>query len=205
MPEKPDAVDLESLLTQSRNGNEQALKEVFAAVYDELRKSAKIQLAKQEHCSLQATELVNVAYSRIIKQRKLDPANRAQFLGIAAIVIKRKLLDHLRARRALRRGGDQIPVTLDSRVPAVQNLALDSRMPAVQKKTVDLGAIDRALEQLRVLSPRQAKVVELRYFAGRSIDQTAKEIGKSPATVKTDWAAARAFLWSQLNDTLGDS
>ena len=193
MPEKPDAVDLESLLTQSRNGNEQALKEVFAAVYDELRKSAKIQLAKQEHCSLQATELVNVAYSRIIKQRKLDPANRAQFLGIAAIVIKRKLLDHLIAKRAIKRGGGQIPVTLDSRVPAVQ------------KKMVDLDALDAALEKLRVLSPRQAQVVELRYLAGRSIEQTAKVIGKSPATVKTDWAAARAFLWSQLNDDHGDS
>ncbi len=187
MPEKSDAVDLESLLTKSRSGNKEALELVFAAVYDELKKSAKIQLAKREHCSLQATDLVNEAYTRIIKQRKLDPANRSQFLAISAIVIKRKLLDHLKAKRALKAGGGQVQVTLDSRVADVD------------KADVDLIALDEALDKLRSLSPRQARVVELRYFAGRSIDETAKDLGLSPATVKTDWATAKAFLWSLLN------
>lgn len=187
MSENPDPVDLESLLTQSRTGQKEALKLVFAAVYDELRKSARIQLAKREHCSLQATELVNEAYSRIVGQRKVDPENRAQFLAISAIVMWRKLSDHLIARNALRRGGDQIRVTLDSRVAAAD------------RAQVDLMALDEALEKLRALSPRQARVVELRYLAGRSIEVTATELGVSPATVKTDWTAARAFLWSLLN------
>lgn len=193
MPEKPDAADLELLLTKSRSGNKEALKLVFAAVYDELRKSAKIQLAKREHCSLQATDLVNEAYTRIIKQRNLDPANRSQFLAISAIVIKRKLLDHLIAKRAIKRGGDQIQATLDSGVAAADHAV------------VDLIALDEALDRLRTLSPRQARVVELRYFAGRSIDEVAKELGVSLATVKTDWTAARAFLWSLLNTPTAES
>jgi RNA polymerase sigma-70 factor (ECF subfamily) len=160
---------------------------MFEAVYDELRRIARryYRQVPADH-TLQPTALVNEAYTKILEQRNVEPGNRAQFLGVAATVMWRKLLDYERRKRALRAGGGVIHVEID------ENLGFGS------SPNVDLYALDEALERLRQLNERQARVVELRYICGYTIEESAEVLGVSPATVKTDWLIAQAFLFDQL-------
>lgn len=160
---------------------------MYAEVYDELRRIARRYYhGNAADYTLQPTALVNEAFTKIVGQRNVDPANRAQFLGVAAGILKHKLIDYVRKRQAQKAGGGVIFVELDAD-------AGPSRMP-----NVDLIALKHALDRLRALHERQADVVEFRYFLGMTNEEVAAELGISVATVKTDWTMAKLFLLDQL-------
>jgi RNA polymerase sigma factor (TIGR02999 family) len=157
-------------------------------VYRELRRIAARYVAHERAKSVQATDLVHEAYLRLAKD---TPAfrDRTHFLAIAAIAMRRLLVERARARDAAKRGGGAVRVTLDDRLIA------GSRGEA---EAVDLVALDRALDGLAALDAGQARVVELRYFGGLTVEETANALGISPATVKRHWTIARAFLAREL-------
>ncbi|HEY0928975.1 MAG TPA: ECF-type sigma factor [Gemmatimonas sp.] len=156
-------------------------------VYDELRALAQQYLRRErpDH-TLQPTALVNEAYMRLTSQRQVDWGNRAQFFGIAAQMMRRILVNHAEARNADKRGGQLTHVTLDEAV---------SWSGA---RDLDLLELDEALARLADLDPRQARVVELRFFAGLSIEDTATVMSLSPATIKREWTVAKAWLRREL-------
>jgi len=166
--------------------------EALAKIYDELRALAASFMAREQHAqSLQPTALVHEAYERLIGQRNLDPADRSRFFAAAAAIMRRVLIDHARARRADKRGGDERAVTLDTGV-----VGSASDEPAA----VDVLELDAALERLSKVHDRAAKVVELRFFGGLSVPETARSLGVSERLVFDDWAFARAFLHRELSD-----
>jgi len=179
--------DVTRLLKAWSGGDSKALDELFPIVYTEVRKLARSYLRRErpDH-TLQPTALVNEAYMRLVDQRHVDWQNRAHFFGIAAQVMRRVLVDHARMRQADKRGSGDRPVVLD------EALAL------VAERTPDVVALDDALRALAELDPRQAQIVELRFFGGLSIEEAAEVIGLSPATVKREWSAARAWLRREL-------
>jgi RNA polymerase sigma factor (TIGR02999 family) len=158
-------------------------------VYRELRRIAARYVAHERAKSVQATDLVHEAYLRLAKD---TPAfrDRTHFLAIAAIAMRRLLVERARARDAAKRGGGAVRVTLDDRL-----IGSSGRGEA---DAVDLVALDRALDGLAVLDAGQARVVELRYFGGLTVEETADALGISPATVKRHWTIARAFLAREL-------
>jgi RNA polymerase sigma factor (TIGR02999 family) len=141
-----------------------------------------------EH-TLQATALVHEAYLRLVDQRRVEWRNRAHFFGVAAEAMRRILVDHARSRLAAKRGGGAHRVTLGDADAAVEG-APDGGL--------DVLALHEALERLAALDPDQARIVELRYFGGLSIEETAEATGVSPATVKREWAIARGWLRREL-------
>ncbi len=152
-------------------------------VYSELRRLANHYVHREQAQSVQATELVHEAYLRLAKDAPAHFENRAHFVAIAAISMRRLLVERARARGAVKRGGVQVQVTLDEGLLATDPSA-----------TIDLIALDRALDGLARLDPQQARIVELRYFGGLSVEETAESLGISPATVKRHWTIARAWL-----------
>jgi RNA polymerase sigma factor (TIGR02999 family) len=175
--------DVTGLLVRWGNGDQGALEELTPLVYDELRRLARAYLRheRQGH-TLESTALVHEAYMRLVDQREVQWQSRNQFFGIAASLIRRILVDHARARLAAKRGGSSV------------KLSLDEAIAAAEKKDVDLIALNDALKALGETDGQQARIVELRYFAGLTIEETAEVIGISPATVKRDWLVAKAFL-----------
>ncbi len=173
--------DVTGLLERWSGGDRDALDELTPLVYQELRKIARRQMMKEraEH-TLESTALVHEAYLRLVGQKGSKWQNRAHFFAVASEMARRILVDHAKARNAKKRGGPK--VSLD-----------DSPEPFVQQDA-DVIAINDALDELAKLDPRQAKIVELRYFAGLTIEETAEVIGVSTPTVKRDWLVARAFL-----------
>jgi RNA polymerase sigma factor (TIGR02999 family) len=169
-------------------GDAAALDRLLPAVYDELHRQAQRYLRRERpgH-TLQTTELVHEAYLRLVDQRQADWRNRAQFFGVAAQMMRRVLIDHARSKQAAKRGGSGIQVTLEDATAASEERGLD------------LLDLDQALTRLAALDPQQARVVELRYFTGLGIDETAQVIGISPATVKREWVMARAWLRRELS------
>lgn len=169
------------LLIRWNQGDRNALDELLPVVYDELRRLARGYLHRErsEH-TLQSTALVHEAYLRLVDQNT-DWQSRAHFFGVAAQMMRRILVDHARARNAAKRG-DGLKVTLD------EGMAL------AEARSLDVLALDKALESLSAIDPQQGKVVELRFFAGLSIEETAEVLGISPATVKRDWSMAKAWL-----------
>lgn len=164
------------------------LDDVFPLVYDELRRLAAIHLGRErpEH-TLQPTELVHEAYMRLVGQRTVDWTDRAQFFGLASQMMRRILVNHAVAQRADKRGSGVRPITLTAAHDAVD--------PASDAEPeVDVIALDSALTTLASLDDRGARVVELRFFGGLSIDETASVLGISPATVKREWMAAKLWL-----------
>jgi len=159
-------------------------------VYEELRRIARRQLRNEAvgH-TLNTTALVHEAYLRLIDQRRVQWKNRAQFFGVAAQLMRRILVDHARGRDAAKRGGGVATITLEDADAAAEQSANDA---------VDILALHDAIEKLAVLDPDQARVVELRYFGGMSIEETAEVMCISPATVKREWAIARAWLKREL-------
>lgn len=151
-------------------------------VYVELRRLANGYLRRERAKSIQATELVHDAYLRLLKDKHPQWHNRTHFLAIAAISMRRLLVERARARHAHKRGGDQVQVTLDDQVAAIE------------PSRVDVIALDRALHALATFDPQQARVVELRFFGGLTVEETAAALGISPATVKRDWTVAKAWL-----------
>lgn len=181
----PDAPDVTGLLLSWRAGDASAEERLLAAIYDELhRQAARAMRREAETHTLQATALVHEAYLRLIDQRRVPWRNRAHFYGIAAQTMRRVLVDHARARLADKRGGGLQPLTLGHADEAA----------AQHDATIDVLALHDALERLALLDPEQARLVELRYFGGLNIEETADALGVSPATVKREWAVARAWL-----------
>lgn len=174
--------DVTRLLNELQSGREGAADELVSVVYSELHNLAShfMRSERGDH-TLQPTALVHEAYLRLMNQQSVTWQNRAHFFGIAAQSMRRILVDHARRKRAAKReGGNR--VTLD------ESLADTNPTP------VDVLALDDCLSRLAELNERQAKVVELRFFGGLDIEQTAEALGVSPATVKRDWRFARAFL-----------
>jgi RNA polymerase sigma factor (TIGR02999 family) len=163
-------------------------------VYDELRRMARGRLRHEraDH-TLGATELVHEAFFRLVRLDRIDWRGRAHFLAIASQAMRHVLLDHAEQRGARKRGGGARPVTLE-------RAEIAGELPDVREE--ELIALCEALERLERLEPRQARVVECRFFAGLSLEETAEALSISPATVSRDWTIARAWLHAQL---AGDS
>jgi len=182
--------DVTQLLQNWSLGDRSAGEDLMAAVYAELHSQAARAMGREapEH-TLQATALVSEAYLRLIDQRRVQWRNRAHFFGVAAQLMRRILVDHARGRLAEKRGGGVRQLTL-SNVDAARDEPNDAG--------VDVLTLHEALERLAALDPDQARIVELRYFGGMTIEDTAEALGVSAATVKRDWAVARAWLRREL-------
>lgn len=156
-------------------------------VYDELRRIAARYMSRERAGqTIQATALVNEAYMRLAGERPRDFANRTHFIAIAALSMRQILVQRARARQAAKRGGRPAQVTLD------EGLLAD------HGRAIDLVALDEALTRLAAIDAGQARIVELRYFGGLTVEETAEAVGVSPATVKREWAMARAWLKQSL-------
>ena len=179
--------DLTQLLVKWRNGDKSALDEMTPVLYEELRRLARHFLAGERvgH-TLQPTALVHEAYIRLVDQKAVEWRNRAHFLGVAASMMRRILINYAEARHAAKREGYAQAVTLDDALGVFTN------------PQVDLLELNRALEQLTRLDQQQSRVVELRYFGGLTIDETAEVLGVSSATVKREWSTARLWLMQQM-------
>ena len=174
------------LLTKWRAGDQEAFKALIPLVYHELRRIARhyVRQERPDH-TLQSTALVHEAYLRLMRQESADIENRAHFFAVAAHLMRQILVDHARRRGAVKRG---------SGLKLELNEAISVEVPP----NVDLIGLDTALNELARLDPQQSRIVEMRFFAGLSIQDTAKIVGVSPATVKREWATARAWLRREL-------
>ena len=183
----PAPQDLTRLLTDWRNGDRTALDQMTPVLYEELRRLARYFLASERpNHTLQPTALVHDAYLRLVDQHSVDWRNRAHFLGVAASMMRRILINHAEAHQAGKRnGGDSA-------------LALDDALGVFADPRVDLLELNRSLDRLTTLDPRQGHVVELRYFGGLSVDETAEVLGISPATVKREWSTAKLWLLHEM-------
>ena len=172
------------LLLEWQQGDRDALDRLTPLVYDELRRMAHryIQGERDGH-TLETTALVNEAYLRLINQQQMDWQNRAHFFAVTARVMRHILIDHARRRHYLKHGGDAQQVSLEEA----------DAMTAV--RAAELVALDEALDELMKLDPRKSRVVELRYFGGLSLEETADVLGSSIMTVRRDWLAAKAWLY----------
>ncbi len=169
------------------SGDATALDELIPAVYQELRRMADryLRLENPGH-TLQPTALVHEAYLRLIDQQYVDWQNRAHFFGVAAQMMRRILVDHARAKHREKRGGEAIRLSLDD----VINLS--------HERAADLIALDEALNTLAAVDERKSHVVEMRYFGGLSVAETARAMGVSPDTVMRDWKMAKAWLYQEI-------
>ena len=176
------------LLLAWSSGDRAALEELIPVVYPELRRIAARYLRRErvEH-TLQPTALVHEAYVKLVDQERARWQNRAQFFGVAAQLMRRILVDRAREHAAEKRGGGVRPLTL-----------VDA-MAASPDRGIDVLALDEALARLTALYPEQGRLVELRYFGGLTIEETGEVLGLSPATVKRQWAVARAWLLANLD------
>jgi RNA polymerase sigma factor (TIGR02999 family) len=184
--------DVTELLVQWSNGNEAALERLMPLVYEECRRIAARQMrGEREEHTLTPTALVNELYLRLVDQRRTTWSNRAQFFGIAAQLMRRVLVDHARARLAEKRDGGRLVVSLEA--------AGEVTTPS---PIADVLAIDDALLRLGQIDRDQQRVVELRFFAGLTVEETAHVLGRSPRTVKREWQLAKAWLFRELSESL---
>jgi RNA polymerase sigma factor (TIGR02999 family) len=180
--------EVTQLLAAWSQGDQAALDRLMPIVYDELHRLAHSYMDReQQGHTLQTTALVNEAYLRLIEQRRMNWENRAQFFGIAAKMMRRILVDFARRRHYLKRGGDALRVSLGE--------AADT----VEMRSADLIALDDALSALAARDQRKSQVVELRFFGGLSVEETALALGVSPSTVLRDWSLAQAWLYRELS------
>jgi RNA polymerase sigma factor (TIGR02999 family) len=175
------------LLVDWSKGDAGALERLPPLVYGELKRLAARYLRRErsDH-TLQSTALVHEAFLRLVDQRNVVWQNRVHFFGVAAQLIRRILVDHARGRHAAKRGAGAV------------KLSLEDVVEAPRQRPLDLVALDDALDALARMDPQQGRVVELRFFAGLSIEETAEVLRISPATVKRDWTAAKAWLYREL-------
>lgn len=184
-----DNQQITHMLRDWSGGNREALESLLPLVYDELHRQAASFLRRErsDH-TLQATALINETYLKLIDQRDVNWENRTHFFAIAASLMRRILVDHARSKNREKRGGDAIKLTLNEDV-------LNSKS---EEKSIDLMALDEALTRLEKLDEQQAKIVELRYFSGLTLEGTAEALRISRTTVATDWAMAKAWLHREL-------
>jgi len=183
----PSSKDVTQMLSDWRQGHPEALDRLMPVVYDELPRLADRYLRgeRRDH-TLQTTALVHEAYLQLVDQKEAHWRNRAHFLAIAAQLMRRILVEHARSRRAAKRGGPEQKVTLD------ESLELST------KGDISLAALDDALTALEACDPQQSRIVELRFFGGLTVDETAEALGISPRTVSREWRMARAWLHREL-------
>ena len=183
--------DVTELLRGWSAGDRSAGEQLIAAVYTELHRQAGRAMRREgDDHTLQTTALVHEAYIRLVDQRRVEWRNRAHFFGVAAQLMRRILVDHARRRHAGKRGSGQRHVSLDD----VEVAPEGSTGPG----GLDVLALDELLERLTAMDEGQARIVELRYFGGLSIEETAEVMEVSPATIKREWAVARAWLRREL-------
>jgi RNA polymerase sigma-70 factor (ECF subfamily) len=175
------------LLAELNAGNQDALPVLMPLVYDELRRMADRYLRRErsDH-TLQATALVHEAYLKLVNQREVRWQNRSHFFGVAAQAMRRILVDRARAHLAAKRGGAQRPLSLDD-VAVIQ-----------VEPPAELMALDAALTRLATIDPQQVRIVELRFFAGLTVEETAEVVGVSESTIKREWSVARAWLLREI-------
>jgi RNA polymerase sigma factor (TIGR02999 family) len=183
-----DPGEVTRLLVELRAGNRAAEDRLIPLVYKELRRIASARLRQEAaHHSLQPTALVHEAYLRLTQLREIDWQSRSHFFAVSATVMRRILVDHARANQARKRGDGMGTITLN-----------DALFPAPEREP-EILALDEALDKLARLDERQSKIVELRFFAGMSEEETGHVLGISSRTVKRDWRAAKAWLFAELN------
>ncbi len=181
--------DITQILIDWRDGDPDALDRLMPLVYDELRRLARGYLRKQHHHeTLQPTVLVHEMYMRMVNQQEVNWESRAQFFGMAATLMRRILVDHTREKMAVKRGGGEV------------RLSLSQADRFGRGSDVNLIALDDALKELEELNPQHARIVELRYFGGLTINETAEVLGISHATVERGWSLARAWLRRQIQN-----
>src|SRR5215471_6568896 len=175
------------LLVDWSKGDQEALNKLIPLVYDELHKLASRHLRRErpDH-TLQTTALVHEAYLKLVDQRNAHWENRVQFFAVAAQLMRRILVDYARSHRASKRGGD------------VYKLSIDEAVIASEEKDAELLALDEALNHLESIDPQQSRVVELRVFAGLTLEETAKALNISPRTVRREWSMAKAWLHREI-------
>ena len=178
----PPADTVARIVQRASAGDRKAVSKLMPLVYDELRRLARRYVQRERATTLQATALVHEAYLRLAKDKKQNWQGRTHFLAIAAIAMRRILVERARARAASKRGGSRTRITLD------ESLVVDKGKP------VDLLALDHALTTLASLDAQQARIVELRFFGGLTVQETADAVGVSPASVKRGWTMAKAWL-----------
>jgi RNA polymerase sigma factor (TIGR02999 family) len=182
--------DVTALLLDWGKGNHEALNRLTPLVYDELRQLASRALGRErgDH-TLQSTALVHEVYLKLIDQERAQWNDRGHFFAVSSKLIRRILVSHARARNSSKRGGGQTRLLFDD------GIALPSH------RDVELTALDDAIESLTQFDPQQGRIVELRFFGGLSIEETARILGVSPATIKRDWNVAKAWLYRELSKT----
>lgn len=180
------ATDVTALLVAWSNGEAAAGTRLMDAVYTELRQIARVHLRRERggH-SLPPTALVHEAYLKLVDQRRVQWQNRVQFFAVAARVMRRLLVDHARSRNAQKRG-------------AAVTVSLTDVDPGIDPPSPDILALDEALAKLTALDPRQATLVELRFFGGLTVEEAAEAMDVAPITVKRDWTMARSWLYREL-------
>jgi RNA polymerase sigma-70 factor, ECF subfamily len=187
MPSSP--ADITRLLRAAASGGRDDLDALLTAIYDDLRRLAVSHMqGERGNHTLQSTALVHEAYVKLIDQRNTDWKDRLHFFAVASRIIRRILIDHARARDAEKRGGERTRVRIDD------------HDPAVPERDVDLLALDEALEELAQIDEQQARIVELRYFGGCTVEEVAELLKIGKRTVDRDWQAARAWLFVRLSD-----
>lgn len=185
--------DLNRILRSAQAGDALAAKELAALLYDELHELARREmLAERSDHTLQATALVNEAYLRLAADNQGSFADRESFFAAAATTIRRVLVDHARKRARAKRGGGHLRVSLDG---------LDVAEPL---RDEDLLTLDEALARLALIDPTKARIVELRFFAGLSVEELVKAVGASESTIRREWRMARAWLRAQMDGSRGD-
>jgi RNA polymerase sigma-70 factor, ECF subfamily len=189
MSDNPEVTLLLSALTRGDDG---AATKLIPVVYNELRRLAGSYMRRErvDH-TLQATALVHEAYLKLVEQRSVDWQSRAHFFGVAAQLMRRILIDHARGHTRQKRGGEQ------------RKVSLDEAFVFSEKQADELLAVDDSLNRLAEIDPRQARVVELRFFGGLSVEEAAEVLGVSPKTVKRDWSVAKAWLYADLKERHG--
>jgi len=180
---------LNDLFLNWSNGDKETLNEILPLIYNELRRLARYHLRQQRpNHTLQTTALVHEAYLRLAREKPLVLENRTHFLGLAGQLMRWILVDYERKRRTSKRGSGVTSLSLDGSLISSQLVAPE----------IDLLALDSALDKLAKLDEQQSRIIELRYFAGFSIEDTAEFLGISPATVKRSWTSARAWLLREM-------
>jgi RNA polymerase sigma-70 factor, ECF subfamily len=189
----PAVGDVTQLLADVQNGRPDAAPQLMPLVYDELRRLARGQMRRErpDH-TLQATALVHEAYFRLVNQPERTWQNRTHFIRIAAQVMRRMLIDYARARRTAKREG------------GLQRVPLEEPLLVAEEQSDELLALDEALERLAQFDARQSRVVELRFFGGLTVEETAEALGMSAKTVKRDWSVARAWLHREMKKSCRD-
>lgn len=185
-----EPLNVTQLLVGWGKGDKEALDRLLPIVYDELRRQAARYLRKERvgH-TLQTTALIHEAYLRLIDQRNVHWQNRAHFFGIAGQLMRRILVDHARTKKRLKRGGSDVRVSLTEATATLKG------------QDLDVVALDEALTRLEQIDAQQGKIVELRFFSGLTVEETAEALGISTGTVKRDWSMARAWLHREISQT----